>query len=107
MEATSSYINRRRVHRVLYVFTDRNGVEQHGVGQTTEPWRFYAPNLTIEYDPQRPQVSRISGERSSVFGLFVLFPLDSPPWRDRVRLGDAPRRWRSAHLRAASRRAPR
>jgi hypothetical protein len=75
MEATSSYINRRRVHRVLYVFTDRNGVEQHGVGQTTEPWRFYAPNLTIEYDPQRPQVSRISGERSSVFGLFVLLPV--------------------------------
>lgn len=75
IEETSSRVNRRPVHRVHYVFTDRDGVERHGVGQTTEPWRFYAPDLQIEYDPGRPELSRISGERSSVFGLFGLFPM--------------------------------
>jgi hypothetical protein len=74
MEATNTRVNRQRVHRVHYVFTDRDGVERHGVGQTTEPWRFYAPRFQIEYDPGRPGLSRISGERSSVFGLLVLFP---------------------------------
>jgi hypothetical protein len=75
VEATNTRVNRRRVHRLHYVFTDRDGVERHGVAQTTEPSGFYAPRFQIEYDPARPEVSRISGERASVFGLFVLFPL--------------------------------
>ena len=74
MEDTRSRVNGRRVHRVLFTFTDRDGVERHGMAQTTEPWRFYAPRFQIEYDPGLPELSRISGERSSVFGLFVLFP---------------------------------
>jgi len=75
MEATGSRVNGRRVHRVLFTFTDRDGVERHGMAQTTEPWRFYAPRFQIEYDPGRPELSRIIGEKSSVFGLYVLFPL--------------------------------
>jgi hypothetical protein len=75
MEATNSRINKRQVHRVLFTFTDLHGVERHRMAQTTEPWRFYAPRLQIEYDPERPQLSRISGERSSVFGLFALMPM--------------------------------
>jgi hypothetical protein len=75
IEETGSRVNRRRVHSVHYVFTDRDGVEHHGVGHTTEPWRFYAPNLQIEYDPRRPELSRISGERASVFGLYGLLPM--------------------------------
>ena len=75
LEPTSSSVNGRRVHRVHYTFTDRDGVEHAGAGGTTDPARFYLPNMSIDYDPQAPSRSRLTGGSASFFGLFSLFPL--------------------------------
>jgi len=75
MEPTQSWVNGRQVHRVHYTFVDGSGVERHGTGQTTDPAAFYNPHLSIDYDPQAPQLSRLTGTSASFFGLFVLFPL--------------------------------
>jgi hypothetical protein len=78
IEPTSARINRRRVHRVHYTFTDAGGVERAGSGITTDPdrvARLWGPfDLPIDYDPRAPERSRLTGESASLFGLFVLFP---------------------------------
>ena len=75
LEPTNSWVNHRQVHRVHYTFTDATGVERAGVGQTTDPASFYAPSLSIDYDPRSPARTRLGGGSASFFGLFILFPL--------------------------------
>jgi hypothetical protein len=78
IEPTSARINGQQVHRVHYTFTDAGGAAHAGSGQTTDPdriARLWGPfDLPIDYDPRAPDRSRLSGESSSLFGLFVLFP---------------------------------
>jgi hypothetical protein len=75
VEPTNSSVNGRLVHRVHYTFKDRDGVTHTGAGGTTEPWTFYAPTLSSDYDPQAPSRSRLAGGSASFFGFFVLIPL--------------------------------
>jgi hypothetical protein len=79
VEPTHSSVNDRAVFRIVYTFTDRDGVARTSSTGTTDG-RLLAgarrhERMSIEYDPQAPQRSRVSGESASFFGWFILLPL--------------------------------
>jgi len=79
IEPTSSHVNGRAVVRIVYTFTDRDGVARTGRTGTTNAQLLVRAEqrerLPVEYDPYAPQLSRLAGERASFFGWFILFPL--------------------------------
>lgn len=79
LEPTGSRINGRAVVRIVYTFTDKDGVARSGSSGTTNDVLLASASqrerLPIEYDPQAPQLSRVVGERASFFGWFILMPL--------------------------------
>jgi hypothetical protein len=75
---TSWHVNGRTVFHIDYDFVDASGATRAGSSGTTD-LRLIAraeqrQPLEIEYDPARPALSRIRGQKASFFGLFVLFP---------------------------------
>jgi hypothetical protein len=76
---TGSRVNRRPVFRIEYGFTDASGALRRGSCRTTDyeliQRAAQMQPLDIEYDPTRPALSRVRGQKASFFGLFVLFPL--------------------------------
>jgi hypothetical protein len=81
VERTGSRVNNEQVYEIYYTYTAADGSQQtrsaRSRNQTTLAAAQAKTPLTIEYDPQNPDVSRIHGERASVFGWFVLIPVVS------------------------------
>lgn len=79
VEPTGSRVNNERVYEIHYIYTAADGSTQSGVVSSRNDSTLEAARakdaLTIEYDPERPAVSRIKGESASVFGLFTLIPV--------------------------------
>jgi hypothetical protein len=75
---TSGHANGRTIFHIDYQFVDAAGARRSGSCRTTDPgWIARAEQhepLEIEYDPGRPALSRLRGQKASFFGLFVLFP---------------------------------
>jgi hypothetical protein len=75
---TGSRVNGRTVFRIEYGFKDTTGALRRGsCGTTDHPLIQRASQmqpLEIEYDPTRPELTRLRGQKASFFGLFVLFP---------------------------------
>jgi hypothetical protein len=75
---TGSRVNGRQVFRIEYEFADAAGARRSGSGGTTDGWWIARAEqrqpLEVEYDPTRPALSRLRGQKASFFGLFVLFP---------------------------------
>ena len=78
LRPTSGHVNRRTVFRIDYTFVDAAGAPRSGSCGTTDlGWIARAEQrqpLEIEYDPARPALSRLRGQKVSFFGLFILFP---------------------------------
>jgi hypothetical protein len=78
LRPTGSRVNGRRVLRIEYQFVDAAGAPRSGSCGTTDRELIARAEqrqpLEIEYDPTRPALSRLRGEKASFFGLFVLFP---------------------------------
>jgi uncharacterized protein DUF3592 len=79
VEPTASRVNGRRVYRITYTFTDEAGAPRASAAGTTNGDTLARAHrrepLPVQYDPQRPSLSRLVGESASFFGWFVLFPL--------------------------------
>jgi hypothetical protein len=79
VEPTRTRVNRRRVYRITYTFTDKAGAPRASAAGTTNGDTLARAHrrepLAIQYDPQRPSLSRLVGESASFFGWFVLLPL--------------------------------
>jgi hypothetical protein len=79
IRATSSQVNHRTVYEISYQFTDAEGLPRAGRSGTTDLLAITHADqgqpFDVEYDPQRPELTRLRGGRASFFGFFVLFPL--------------------------------
>jgi hypothetical protein len=79
VEQTNTSVNRRRVFRLHFSFTDEDGATHTGSVGTTDGRMISqatpGASLPIQYDPHAATRVRVAGARASLFGWFVLFPL--------------------------------
>ena len=76
---TSARINRRTVQEIQVRFTDGDGQEHIGHVGTINPAVIASARrgtpISIDYDPQHPELLRVTGGRASLFGMLGLMPL--------------------------------
>jgi hypothetical protein len=79
VDGTGSFVNGRRVFRVSYDFFDEHGQPRESAADTTDSAVLERADrrerLSIDYDPQAPALSRLTGGSASFFGWFTLVPL--------------------------------
>lgn len=79
VDPTGASVNGRRVFRIAFAFFDETGQPREATADSVEPAVLERAErrerLSIDYDPQSPTLSRLTGGSASFFGWFVLFPL--------------------------------
>jgi hypothetical protein len=79
IDPTGASVNGRRVFRIAFAFFDEAGQPREASADSADRGVLERAarreRLSIDYDPQSPALSRLTGGSASFFGWFVLFPL--------------------------------